>query len=297
MISIDLISGFLGAGKTTFCNSLLKYYLEIGAKPVYIVNEFGQTGLDAEIIKSDGFEAVEMFGGCICCTLKGEVSTAILEVIQAFSPTHIVFEPSGIFIFDDFFDVLTNPGIKETCNIGNVITIVDGVNFKYSKAMFGSFIFNQIKNAPTLIISKLEKNVYNPDEIIADMRNINPDAFIMAKPWHEFESEDWKQILHARRGMVFNHPEHIHGRFQSVTIKPSNPFSQDRLEELADLCISGVFGELFRIKGVLNTDDGLILFNIANDDVNIEHFKGYSESTLTFIGKSVNTEEIENFFN
>jgi len=297
MISIDLVTGFLGAGKTTFCSILLKYYIEKGARPVYIVNEFGQTGLDAEIIKSDGFEAVEMFGGCICCTLKGEVSVAIIKVIEAFSPTHIVFEPSGIFIFDEFFDIFKQPEIKSKCELGNVITIIDGVNFNYSKAMFGSFIYNQIKNAPTLVISKLEKKQYAADELIADLRNINSDAFIMAKVWAEFSSDEFELLLTERMGMYFDHPDHIHANFQSITFEPDAQISQEKLDEFTDLCISGVFGDLYRVKGILKTGFGQILLNIASEDVNIEHFKGYSEETLTFIGKNVNKGEIEKFFN
>ena len=73
MINIDIVSGFLGAGKTTFANMLLRYYINSGLRPVYIVNEFGKTGLDAEIIKADGFEAVEIEGGCICCTLEDDI--------------------------------------------------------------------------------------------------------------------------------------------------------------------------------------------------------------------------------
>ena len=237
-----------------------------------------------------------MHGGCICCTLKGEVASSVIKIIDAFSPTHIVFEPSGVFIFDDFFDILTEPGIKEKCKIGNVITIVDGVNFKYAKAMFGSFLYNQIKNAPTLVMSKLEKKQYLPDELIADMRNINPDAFIMAKQWDRFTGADWKQLLTARAGMIFNHPGHVHGQFRSMTVKPTGTFTRERLDELCDLCVSGVFGELFRVKGVLTAADGPILLNIAGNDINIGHFNGYSESTLTFIGISVNQEEIDGYF-
>ena len=296
MTTIDLVSGFLGAGKTTFCNLLLKRYMAKGARPVYIVNEFGKTGLDAEIIKADGFEAVEMFGGCICCTLKGEVSASIVKVVEAFSPTHIVFEPSGIFIFDDFFDVLKEPQVKTRCKLGNVITIVDGVNFLYAKAAFGNFLFNQIRNAPILVISKLEKRRYDPDELIADMRNINPDAFIMAKVWDELCDEDFELLLTRHKGVYFNHPDHVHSSFQSLTVKPSEALTQERLDEFTDLCIAGVFGDLFRIKGVLMTEDFPILLNIAKEDVNIEHFKGYSEPTLTFIGSTVNKEEIEGFF-
>ncbi|MCL2227877.1 MAG: GTP-binding protein [Oscillospiraceae bacterium] len=295
MIQVDIISGFLGAGKTTFANMLLKHYMRSGARPVFIVNEFGQTGLDAEIIKAEGFEAVELEGGCICCTLKGQVSVAMLSVVEAFSPTHIVFEPSGIFIFDDFFDVLKEEGVRGKCELGNALTIVDGVNFSYTKAMYGSFLYNQIKNAAVLILSKLEKTQHDPDELIADLRNINPDSFIMAKKWQELRDEDFELLLSERKGMYFDHPEHLHSHFQTVTLKPRNPFSQERVNKLADLCVSGAFGDVFRAKGILTVDSRATLLNIARGDVTIETFKGYSEETLTLIGNKINKKAVKAF--
>jgi len=77
MIKLDIISGFLGAGKTTFCNKILRHYLDCGLRPVFIVNEFGKTSLDAEIIKADGFDALEIEGGCICCTLKDDIAASV----------------------------------------------------------------------------------------------------------------------------------------------------------------------------------------------------------------------------
>ena len=124
MVKIDLISGFLGVGKTTFANMLLRYYMDHGKKPVYIVNEFGETGLDADIIKADGFEAVEVFGGCICCTLKNDITIAIDDVIKTFSPDIIVFEPSGVFIVDSFYDILKDETIEDKCEQGNSVRVV-----------------------------------------------------------------------------------------------------------------------------------------------------------------------------
>ena len=129
MVKLDMISGFLGAGKTTFSSLLLRHYMNQSLRPVYIVNEFGKAGLDADIIKSDGFEAIEMEGGCICCTLKDDVSTAIIRIIDTFAPTNIVFEPSGIFVFSNFFDIFKDPEINKRREMGSVITIIDSLNF------------------------------------------------------------------------------------------------------------------------------------------------------------------------
>ena len=296
MIKIDVISGFLGVGKTTFANKLLRHYMESGLRPVYIVNEFGQTGLDAEIIKADGFDAVEIEGGCICCTLKDDVAVAIVNVINTFSPTNIVFEPSGIFIFDNFFDILKQPEINKQCEIGSVITVVDSVNFSFSKAMYGSFVFNQIKNAPIILLSKLEKINCDVNELICDIKNINPTAFILAKTWSDWGEDDFKLLLNQKGNLPTNHHAHHHSHLKSITVKLDKPLTQEKINELVDCCKSGTFGNLCRVKGILASEKQHFLLNIAMQDVSLTKFRGMAETMLTFIGQAVNDEEIHRFF-
>jgi G3E family GTPase len=297
MVKIDLISGFLGVGKTTFANMLLRYYIDHGKKPVYIVNEFGQTGLDADIIKTDGFEAVEIFGGCICCTLKNDTIIAIEKVINTFSPDNIVFEPSGVFIFDSFFEVLNHETIKDKCELGNVFTIVDSVNFTFSKAVYGNFIYNQIKNSKVILLSKLEKTKNDVDEIICDIKNISPDAFIMSKIWKDWDTADFELLLSQEKPLRLHHHAHHHSELRSVTVKPEKPFTQDKIDSFIASCKSGVFGDLCRVKGILMTEDGPVLLNIAVQDVTLTAFKTLAEPTLTLIGNTVNEEEIVKFLN
>jgi len=295
MVKIDLISGFLGVGKTTFANMLLRYYMDIGKKPVYIVNEFGQTGLDADIIKADGFEAVEMFGGCVCCTLKTDTTVAIGNVIKTFSPDNIVFEPSGIFIFDSFFDVLKHETIKDKCELGNIFTIVDSVNFSSSKAVYGNFIYNQIKNSRVILLSKLEKTKNDVDEIICDIKNICPDAFIMSKIWKDWDKADFELLLSQEKPLHLHHHAHHHSELSSVTVKPEKTFTREKLDSLIASCKSGVFGDLCRVKGILMTEEQPVLLNIAMQDVTLTDFKAPAEPTLTLIGNTVNEEEIVKF--
>ena len=312
MTKLDIISGFLGAGKTTFINKLLKYYIDSGLKPVCIVNEFGQTGLDARIIEASGFSAVEMEGGCICCTLKDDISTAIMQVIDTFSPDRIVFEPSGIFIFDNFFDIVKSEELKDKCEVGNVITVVDSVNFNFAKAAYGGFIYNQIKNAPAIVLSKLESQArpapfpasqseqtlsldtvsFSVDELICDIRNISPNVFIAAKPWDDWDSADFELLLSQKNLPREEHNAHCHSHLHSITLNPAAPFTREQLERLIAHCNDGAFGDICRTKGVLNVDDELILLNIAMRDVTITPFKGSCEQTLTFIGNSVCDDEI-----
>ena len=297
MIKLDIISGFLGAGKTTFVNKLLRHYMDNGLKPVCIVNEFGETGLDAQIIEADGFRAIEIDGGCICCTLKDDISVSLIEVIKTFSPTNIVFEPSGIFIFDNFFDILKIEELKNLCEVGSIITIVDSVNFAFSKAMFGSFIYNQIKNSPVIVLSKLEKTESkSADEMICDVKNVNANAIVIDKIWNDWNNDDFDLVLSRQGRVETEHRAKHHSFLKSETIEPSKPFTQECLSELIELCKSGKFGSICRIKGILEVDGKRILLNIAMQDITITDFRGPNPQTLTFIGDRIKKKRIAKFF-
>ena len=294
MVRIDIVSP-LGTGKTTFANMLLRHYLNSGLRPVYIVNEFGQTGLDAEIISAEGFEAVEIQGGCVCCTLRQDVATAITRVIDAFSPTHIVFEPSGIFTFDGFLELLKQPEISQKCELANVFTVVDGVHFSFSKAVYGSFLYHQIKNAGVILISKLEKTKQNVEELICDIQNINPSAFLMSKIWNQWDVADFEFLLSQPKSTASSHHAHHHSRLRSLTVRPGKPLTQDELNRFLACCASGVFGNLCRVKGIVMTEEYPVLLHIAMGDVTLTRWGGASEPTLTFIGQTVRQREILQF--
>jgi len=297
MIKLDIISGFLGAGKTTFVNKLLRHYIDSGLKPVCIVNEFGETGLDAQIIEADGFRAVEIEGGCICCTLKDDISVSLIEVIKEFSPTNIVFEPSGIFIFDNFFDILKIEELKRLCEVGSIITIVDSVNFTFSKAMFGGFIYNQIKNSPVIVLSKLEKpESKGADDLICDIKNINPNAVITSKIWDDWAEEDFDMVLSRNGKVETEHRAKHHSFLKSETIEPLETFTQERMNELINLCTTGKFGSICRVKGILEVNGRKVLLNIAMQDVTITDFRGPNPQTLTFIGDRIKNHKITKFF-
>ena len=298
MVPIDIISGFLGAGKTTFANRLLRHYMDIGRRPVYIVNEFGQTGLDADLITSNGFEAVEMAGGCVCCTLKDDVALTIKEVIRAFSPTHIVFEPSGVFVFETFIDIIRSDLLRPDCEIGHVFTMVDSVKFERSKAVYGSFIYNQIKNAQILIISKLEKINHNIDEMICDLRKINPHARIMSQPWDEWTPEQLASLLKAppvpdkagRRAL------RRHRRLKTVTVTNPKSLTWPEMHRLIEHCKNGRWGDIYRVKGLIRVEGRPMLLNISLDDAVITPCNGSGDPSVTFIGNSMDADSIEHFF-
>lgn len=280
MVKLDIVSGFLGAGKTTFANLLLRHYINQGLKPVYIVNEFGKTGLDAQIIEAEGFNAMEMEGGCICCTLKDDVATTIDAVISQFAPDIIVFEPSGVFIFNNFLDIID----RNKCEIGNIFTIVDSLNFDSSKIKYGSFIHNQIKNAPLIILSKLEKHKQDLQELLCDILNINPKAYISRQTWDDL---DLAQLLDVDKELPQNTAgKHSH-KLQTITVAMPMELKSSDIEAIIQKQKQGHWGDVYRIKGILKVDGKRMLLNIAAEDVECKPYKGYAEPSLTFIGNEI----------
>ena len=217
MVYLDVVSGFLGAGKTTFINRLLDFYVRMGEKPAYVVNEYGEAALDAQLMREEGFASAEIIGGCICCTLRGKVTESIAQIIDEYHPTRIVFEPSGVFRFDNFFDILDTRLLAGKCEVGNIITVIDVVNYKPARLEFGNFIYNQIESAPVLFLSKLDKGEPDITEVLCDVRNINPHAVIITKTYDELTDDYMKAVLLDKQeacevcGDVHDHDHPGHG--------------------------------------------------------------------------------------
>ncbi|GHU98484.1 cobalamin biosynthesis protein CobW [Clostridia bacterium] len=298
MIKIDIVSGFLGAGKTTFVCRLLKYYLARGERPVYIVNEFGQTGLDADIVRAENFNAVELSGGCVCCTLRGETAAAISRAIAAYAPTRIVFEPSGIFVFENFSEALRNPALKDICELGSVVTVVDGVNFKAARAPYGGFVYNQIRNAPALFISKadqLRAAGRDVQGVVRVLRMINRVAVIAAVSPAELDDAVLEELLLPAPEISAGHM-HAHDTLQSFTITPEKPFTKERADRFAERCTDGTFGALCRVKGAVRVDGEILLFNAGIGDARFCPAPGLTAGAVTFIGSEIDADKIREFF-
>ena len=293
MIPIDVISGFLGAGKTTLAGLILKYYIERGEKPVYIVNEFGEAALDADIIRHDGFEAVEMVGGCVCCTLKDNAVITIKRIVATFSPTRIVFEPSGVFMPDAFFDILKDDYLSARCRRGSIITVVDSLSLAKARIKAGSFVSSQIRHADRLILSKLEKSGADVAELICDLKNLNPKADLFAKRWDLLGREDFERLTEPEndsRGHEGGH-HHFHHTFEALTVNTEKSFDGDSLDRLCALLRGGTLGEICRVKGVIRREGKPALLNIAFEDVNIGPSE-LEDFALTFIGNGMDKDQI-----
>ena len=283
MTQLFVISGFLGAGKTTFANKLLSHFAAQGERAVYIVNEFGETDMDAALMRHEGFEAVTLANGCICCSLKNELVVSLKEIIRTFEPTKIVFETSGIFVFDAFEDILKDEYLRAHGRIRSKITIVDSLCYKDTQLLAGSFAENQIKNASVLIVSKLERFSGDITEILCDLKRINKDAAIIACPWDE--PKFTRRAVSAAESSV-NLPSttgHAHAHVDTGTLCPPD-LSREVYAQFISRIVSGEYGTFLRVKGHIDIEGQTHLLNIAHSDVVLKKQKYRQPPLLVLIG-------------
>ncbi len=195
MTKIDIVSGFLGAGKTTLIKKLLAEAFQ-GEKLVLIENEFGEISIDGGFLKESGVQISEMSSGCICCSLVGDFNKALKDVHQQFAPDRILIEPSGVGKLSDVIVAVENT-VKDVpdMQLNSFVTVADATKVKVYMKNFGEFYNNQIESAGTIILSRTQKlNQEKLEAAVALLREKNPDAAILTTPWDQL---DGKTILSA----------------------------------------------------------------------------------------------------
>ncbi len=195
MTKIDIVSGFLGAGKTTLIKKLLAEAFQ-GEKLVLIENEFGEISIDGGFLKESGVQISEMSSGCICCSLVGDFNKALKDVHQQFAPDRILIEPSGVGKLSDVIVAVENT-VKDVpdMKLNSFATVADATKVKVYMKNFGEFYNNQIESAGTIILSRTQKLTQEKLEAaVALLREKNPNAAILTTPWDEL---DGKTILSA----------------------------------------------------------------------------------------------------
>ena len=183
MLKIDIVSGFLGAGKTTFIKRLLNTKIT-NEKLVLIENEFGEVSVDSDFLADAKIDIKELSQGCICCSLAGDFASSLNEVIERFNPERILIEPSGVGKLSDVKNAISEAGLAEYLN--SFVCIVDAVRAKMYAKNFGEFFADQIKNASTVILSRTD--VAKEDKIlqaIEVIRGLNRECEIVSTPISE----------------------------------------------------------------------------------------------------------------
>ena len=206
MTKVDIISGFLGAGKTTFIKELIEKVFA-GEKLVLIENEFGEIGIDGGFLQDAGIEITEMNSGCICCTLVGDFSVALKLVLDEYHPDHVIIEPSGVGKLSDVAAAIENVKEDADIEIEGRITVVDGKKAKMYLDNFGEFFENQVEHASTIVISRTQNMTDEKIEACVHLlREKNDKATIISTPWDQLSGD---AIRHA-----LEHGAEIEGLFE-----------------------------------------------------------------------------------
>ena len=214
MTKVDIISGFLGAGKTTLIKKLLKE-VYANQQVVLIENEFGEIGIDGGFLKEAGINITEMNSGCICCSLVGDFGKALKEVTEKYHPDRIIIEPSGVGKLSDVRKAVEDAAEAAQLEVNSLITVANAAKIKMYMRTFGEFYNNQVENAGAIILSRTQSMTEEKQmEAAALVREKNPNAVIITTPWDELTGQ---QILDAIEGthslakeLMEEHEHHHH---------------------------------------------------------------------------------------
>ncbi len=213
MTKVDIISGFLGAGKTTFIKRLIEQVFS-GEKLVLIENEFGEIGIDGGFLKDAGIEITEMNSGCICCTLVGDFSEALKKVITEYEPDRVIIEPSGVGKLSDVAKAVEDVKEDADIEITGRITVVDGKKAKMYMKNFGEFFQDQVEHASTIVISRTQMmSDEKVEECVHMLRRENEKATIISTPWEQLGKEAITRALEhgAELEDLLEHHGQAHG--------------------------------------------------------------------------------------
>lgn len=216
MTKVDIISGFLGAGKTTFIKELISKVYS-GEKMVLIENEFGEIGVDSRFMQDAGIEVTEMNSGCICCTLVGDFVRALKQVVDTYHPDRIIIEPSGVGKLSDVAKAVSDMQEDAQIEVDSLITVVDGKKAKMYMKNFGEFFDNQIEYANTIVLSRTQMmDEAKLKECIELLREKNEEAAIVTTEWDKLSGDMIKAALEQGHDLkkemmeLISHMHHEH---------------------------------------------------------------------------------------
>jgi len=308
---VDIFSGFLGAGKTMLIKKLLneKVYSK---NTIIIENEFGEVGIDADILKESNIEVKEINSGCICCQVSGNFSEAVFEVLNKYTPENIIIEPSGVAKLSEILKLLEEKKFENKIQIRNIITLIDIQNYDIYLKNFKDFYENQIRQANKIVLSRSQLVDENKiQSTINSLKNLNSKAEIMYKPWECLkggdiikvsEQKDKNEIsivksniskIGRREG---NH--NVKSVFESYPIELVYSMSTEEIQKKFEFIeSSNKFGKIIRAKGIIKgTDGGYYQFDYVPREFKSRKIKWSNRKVISIIGSELNRKELKQLF-
>jgi G3E family GTPase len=311
IIQVDIFSGFLGAGKTMLIKKLLneKAY---GKNTVIIENEFGEVGIDGDILKESNLEVKEINSGCICCQVSGSFGDAILEVIDKYNPDNIIIEPSGVAKLSEILNILEGLKLKNKIEVRNIFTLVDIQNYDMYIKNFKEFYENQIRKANKIVLSRTQlvadKKVRST---IDSIRKFNSKAEIIYKSWEHLNGNDFLKvntindtkeisIIKSNASKTFRREVNHSAKdiFESYPIDLIDSMSTEEIQRKFEFIEnSEKFGKIIRAKGIIEgTDGGYYQFDYVPNEFKSRKIKWANRKVVSIIGSELNRNELKQLF-
>ncbi|MDY4207349.1 MAG: CobW family GTP-binding protein [Lachnospiraceae bacterium] len=332
MTKVDIISGFLGAGKTTFIKKLIDQVFT-GEKLVLIENEFGEIGIDGGFLKDAGIEITEMNSGCICCTLVGDFSKALQKVLAEYQPDRVIIEPSGVGKLSDIVRAIEDVKKDAEIEIDGRITVVDGKKAKLYLKNFGEFFEDQVKHASTIVVSRTQTMTDEKvEECIHMLRDENADAAIISIPWEQLSKDAiWHALEHGAEieGLLEEEHDHHHDHeeccehdhhhhdheeccehdhhhhhhhadevFTSWGKETAHKYTEEELDFLVKaLSETDSYGTILRSKGIVPMTDGTWKqFDLVPEEYEVRDGQADYTGRVCVIGTDLKEDELLKLF-
>ncbi len=322
MTKIDIISGFLGAGKTTLIKKLLSEAL-LNEKVVLIENEFGEIGIDGGFLKEAGIEIREMNSGCICCSLVGDFGASLKEVIETYHPERILIEPSGVGKLSDVIKAVENVGDSADIILNSYTTVADVNKCKMYLKNFGEFYRNQVEAAGTLILSRTDTaKPEKIEETVELLREINEKAPIITTPVSRLSAgkllETMEHTVPLEKQLIeehccehghhheeehcceegHHHHHHADEMFTSWGLETAKSFNKEELKvKLEALESADFYGTVLRAKGMVSGDDGeWIYFDMVPGEQEVRSGQPEYTGRICVIGSGLKETALKELF-
>lgn len=313
-IPLDIVSGFLGAGKTTLILKMLKE--RKGNEKIFILeNEYGKAGIDGVLLSSNNAEIEEIYSGCICCSLKGEFTQVLKQTISTIRPERILIEPTGIGKLSEVLQTVQQPCFHETIVIDHVITVVDVHEVHSYLKNFGEFYKDQISHAKIIVLSKTQEIPETKiQEVVNLLREYNPSAKIVSSPWDQLDIQEilqeekpyeelsknekvisLKKLSYNRKQPASSQTcNHNSGAdiFDNVSWKGQRVFSISSLNAVLSAISTGQYGKILRAKGIVAGKKDWIHFEYVNGQWKCNTTEPLKLGRAVFIGQNLLSEKL-----
>jgi putative photosynthetic complex assembly protein 2 len=314
---VEIVTGFLGAGKTTFMRRRLDTLAAMPGKTVVLVNDFASVGIDGSLLANQGADVVELPNGCICCSLRDDLANQLQETVARFAPDRVLIEPSGVADIASLIGVINRPTLAPFVAAQTITTIIDAAAFLADYAKLPAHFAAQAKLANTIIINK--SDLVSPAEksaVAETLRRLNPSVIILTARYGQTDPAPRIALVHdiaaPAHHEAHDHHEHAHDHhdhhdhahndaglgYTSWHTDLPAPVDADALSTLLDAIVAGQYGDIKRVKGLVKSGAGWLHFDVAGGHASLTAFAAPATETprVVAIGPSIETAALSTAF-